>query len=176
VLGAVGIDHSDLPSVDIKHDLNFFPWPLEESSFKEIHCYHFLEHVPDVIKVMEEIYRVAENGAKVYIRSPHASCSKSLWSDPTHFRGFTVRTFLDYFSKSYIFGYYTMSNFIVLEQKLNYCLYDGERGTKIPRFWQVIWNKIANLNFFSQELFERILANWIGGFEELYVVLEVQKE
>ena len=102
--GAIGIDHSDLPEIDIKHDLNIFPWPLKESSFSEIHCYHVLEHVQDVVKFMQEIYRVSEDGAKVYIKVPHASCSKSLWTDPTHYRGFTSRSFLDYFSKeSYFF-------------------------------------------------------------------------
>lgn len=173
--GAIGIDHSDLPEIDIKHDLNIFPWPLKESSFSEIHCYHVLEHVQDVVRFMQEIYRVSEDGAKVYIKVPHASCSKSLWTDPTHYRGFTTRSFLDYFSKESYFSYYANTNFIVESQKLNYCLYDGKRDTKIPRWWQNIWNKLGNINFTTQEIFERILANYIGGFEELDVILTVKK-
>lgn len=172
---AIGIDHSNLPEVDINHDLNVFPWPIKKSSFSEIYCYHVLEHVDDVIKVMQEIYRISENGAVVHIKVPHASCSKSLWIDPTHRRGFTTRTFLDYFSKDSYFSYYSNTNFIVKSQRLNYCLYDGKRDTKIPRWWQNIWNKLGNINFTVQEIFERILANYIGGFEELDVTLIVKK-
>jgi ubiquinone/menaquinone biosynthesis C-methylase UbiE len=175
VSGAIGIDNCDLENVDIKHDLNKFPWPIENSSFDEIHCYHVLEHVDDVIKTMQEIYRISKNNSIVYIKVPHASCSKSLWSDPTHKRGFTCRSFLDYFNKDAKFGYYSNTDFILKKQKINYCLYNGERGTKIPRWWQSIWNKLANINFETQELFERLIANYIGGFEELNVELIVRK-
>ena len=36
-LGAIGIDFNDLDAVDIIHDLNVFPYPLEDSSFDEIY-------------------------------------------------------------------------------------------------------------------------------------------
>ncbi len=173
--GATGMDGVGLPGVDIVHELNDFPWPIKNNVFDEIHCNHVLEHIDDVVRTMQEIYRISKNQAKIHIKVPHASCSKTVWTDPTHKRGFTCRTFLDYFSKDSKFGYYSNVNFLLISQKMNYCLYNGSRDTKIPRWWQSIWNYFGNLSFSTQEIFERIFANWIGGFEELEVELEVRK-
>lgn len=175
IKNAIGMDFCDIPNIDVVHDLNSFPYPFKDNSFDEIHCYHILEHLNDVISVMQELYRIGKSGGKVFIRVPHASCSKSLWIDPTHKRGFTCRTFLDYFNKDAKFGYYSNTDFVVKKQKLNYCLYDGSRGTNIPRIIQIVLNTMANINSFSQELWERILVNYVGGFEELYVELEIRK-
>src|SRR2546423_15675844 len=81
--GADGLDFIKLPTIKYQHDMNIFPYPIKTSSYDEIYCYHILEHVDDVIKVMEEIHRIGKNNAKIFIRSPHASCSKTLWADPT---------------------------------------------------------------------------------------------
>jgi len=176
VPGAIGIDWIDLPGVDIVHDLNVFPYPLGDGEFDEIHCYHVLEHVEDVIGVMREIYRVAKPQARIFIRVPHASCSKSLWMDPTHKRGFTTRSFIDYFSEDAEFGYYSHVDLRLDTLRMNYC-YDRERGTrKIPAFFQSFCNHLANLNLLTQELWERVIAGYVGGFEELYVELTVIKD
>ena len=173
--GAIGIDQVKLDDVDVVHNLEKFPYPLKADTFDEVICNHVLEHVTDVIAVMQEIYRISKAGAVVKIRVPHGSCSKALWNDPTHVRGFTSRTFRDYFSKDALFGYYSDVDFSVQKVQLNYCLYDGKRGTPIPRFLQLIWNSLANINRATQEIWERFLAGYIGGFEEIYVELVVQK-
>lgn len=172
---AIGIDSIKLAGVDVVHDLNGVPYPFKDNTFNEVHCYHILEHLDDLMLVMKEIYRISNNGAKIFIRVPHASCIRSTWSDPTHKRGFTSRTFIDYFNAKAPFHYYSDTNFMVNKLKLNYCLYDGERDTKIPRWFQKLWNYLANFNYITLELWERILSNYIGGFEELYVELIVKK-
>src|SRR5436190_1707390 len=40
--GAVGIDILPAPGVDIVHDLNKLPWPLEPNRFDAIVCSHVL--------------------------------------------------------------------------------------------------------------------------------------
>ena len=63
--------------------------------FDAIVCHHVLEHLDNVIAVMEEIHRLGRPGARVYIRTPHFS-SWQFYTDPTHRHPFSSRSF-DYF-------------------------------------------------------------------------------
>lgn len=93
--GAVGIDINPKSQADIIHDLNIFPWPLRSDAFDHVICEHVLEHLDDIVKTMEEIYRVSKDDAVVEIISPHFSSVNS-WDDPTHKHHFTLTSF-DYF-------------------------------------------------------------------------------
>ena len=49
--GYVNVDKFELYNIDIKHDLEKFPYPFEDNSDEEIKLSHVLEHigqVPDV--------------------------------------------------------------------------------------------------------------------------------
>ena len=63
---ALGIDIVGLPGVDIVHDLNVFPWPLESGSFDKVLMLNILEHLDDTIKVMREVYRILKPGGIVH--------------------------------------------------------------------------------------------------------------
>lgn len=93
--GAVGIDILPGPGVDVVHDLNEVPWPLEADRFERIVCSHVIEHLTNLVEVMNEIHRVGRNGARVTILTPHFSSLNS-WEDPTHTRHFARRSF-DFF-------------------------------------------------------------------------------
>jgi hypothetical protein len=51
---------------------------------------HVLEHLPDTIQVMKELYRICRDGATVHIRVPHPRHDDYL-SDPTHVRPITIK-------------------------------------------------------------------------------------
>ena len=93
--GDVGIDRLPGPAVDIVHDLNVFPWPLPTATYDQVLCFDVLEHLHQIVAVMEEIHRVGTPDALVLIRVPTGS-SQHLYTDPTHIRGFGYRSF-DYF-------------------------------------------------------------------------------
>jgi ubiquinone/menaquinone biosynthesis C-methylase UbiE len=93
--GAVGIDVRPGPGVDIVHDLNKFPWPIEDNRFDTVRCSHVLEHLVDLPAVLTEIHRISKAGAKVKIVTPHFSSLNS-WEDPTHIHHFARRSF-DFF-------------------------------------------------------------------------------
>jgi SAM-dependent methyltransferase len=173
VKGAIGLDMIALPGVDIIHNLEHYPYPLKANAFDEIYCYHVLEHVSDMIKTMEEIYRVGKNGSKVFIRGPHCSCSSTVWIDPTHKRGLSIRMFSDYFSKNGRWGYYSKTNFRIERIKLHYLLSGTE--SRIPKPIDSILSFLANINETSQLLCERIWSYWFGGFEELEIILQIDK-
>ncbi len=43
--GYFGIDIADIESVDLIHDLNVYPWPIESNSVEKINCSHYMEHI-----------------------------------------------------------------------------------------------------------------------------------
>ncbi|MBI2443621.1 MAG: class I SAM-dependent methyltransferase [Candidatus Levybacteria bacterium] len=171
---AVGLDIRALPSVDIVHDMDKYPYPIKTSSYDEIYCYHVLEHVEDMVKTMEEIYRIGKSNALVYIRGPHCSCNSTVWIDPTHKRGLGIRMFSDYFSKGGSWAYYTKANFRIKRIRLNYVL--SGTNSRIPTLISSSLSFLANRNLTAQLLCERLWAYWVGGFEEIEVVLEIDKK
>jgi len=90
--GAIGVDFNSRTEADIVHDLNVFPYPIEAASFDEIYIDNCLEHLDDVIRVMEEAHRICKDDGLVKVIVPYF---RSLWAfgDPTHKHFFTVRSF-----------------------------------------------------------------------------------
>ena len=93
--GAIGIDSNPNTQADIVHDLDVYPWPLEDNLFDRIVCSHIVEHVADFVRFVEEVHRVAKPGAIVEIVTPHFS-SRYAYTDPTHRRFLSLFAF-DYF-------------------------------------------------------------------------------
>ena len=107
--GAVNVDISDQVDADVVHDLSVMPWPLPSDTFREVHAQDVVEHLSDTVRVMEEIYRVCRNGARVHITVPHFS-SANAYTDPTHRRLFSYFSF-DYFDADHAFGFYSAARF-----------------------------------------------------------------
>lgn len=81
--GAVGLDISADTQADIVHDLDVFPYPIEDASFDQILLQDVIEHVAEPIRVFEELHRIARPGARIQLRTPHFS-SVLAYGDPTH--------------------------------------------------------------------------------------------
>ena len=94
--GAIGIDFNANTDADVIHNLNVFPYPFESDSFDEVFVTHCIEHLDDVVKVMEELHRISRPGARIVIDAPYFS-GQDAFSDPTHKHFFTSRSF-DYFT------------------------------------------------------------------------------
>jgi len=93
---AFGIDVSPASAADVVWDLDCYPWPLEENRFARIHMSHIIEHLEDPVRAMAEVWRVARDGADVFIVTPHFSSHNS-YTDPTHKRHLAARSF-EYFT------------------------------------------------------------------------------
>jgi predicted SAM-dependent methyltransferase len=72
-----GVDIAAEPGVDLVHDLENFPWPIPDNSVDEIVCNHYIEHTKDLIKFMNEIYRIMKPGAKANYTNTTNSRAKS---------------------------------------------------------------------------------------------------
>ena len=115
--GAVCLDKVRDVNPDIVHDLESFPYPFDENVFDEIKLNSVIEHISDVLALMEECHRIAKPGAELEIVTPHYSSSNS-WTDPTH------KQHLGYFSFDFftgaegMIGFYSSKRFEIIHRKL----------------------------------------------------------
>lgn len=93
--GWYGIDIVKTKCVDEVCNIDKESIPLSDSSVKEIKCIQVLEHCVNIIKIMNEIYRVCEDNALIKIVVPYANTPKFV-QDPTHRTSFNEYTFPKY--------------------------------------------------------------------------------
>lgn len=99
--GFTGMDLRDLPGVDIVHDIESFPWPLEDESCLIVVASHVIEHIEPrySLQFMDELWRVLIFGGTFCASTPYPG-SRGYWQDPTHKQGWNEATF-QYFSPDY---------------------------------------------------------------------------
>lgn len=137
--GFINLDCEKLEGVDVIHDLNKFPYPFKNNTFKEIHGFNILEHLENTIKVMEEIHRIGNKGCKVIIRVPSFN-SYLAYADPTHKKFFTYNSF-NYFREGDMLGsYYTKVRFKIKERR--WIFDEGKTIGKINKPVSKVINKI----------------------------------
>ncbi len=107
--GALNVDLTARTQPDLVCDLDRMPWPLPDGHFTEVHAYDVVEHLADVVRTMEEIYRVCASGARVFITVPHFSSANS-FTDPTHRHYFSARS-MQYFTDEHELGFYSSACF-----------------------------------------------------------------
>ena len=83
--GAVGIDLLPGDSVDIVHNLDEYPWPVDDDSFDLVIATHIAEHVRDFTRFLLECYRIVRPDGVLIVRCPHFSWRGS-YSHPLHLR------------------------------------------------------------------------------------------
>jgi SAM-dependent methyltransferase len=93
--GYIGVDFVETSDTDVIHDLNQYPWPFDDGSADEIHCSHYIEHIPHdidnedgrdgLIQFMDEVYRILKPGGKFHIIAPYYKNERA-FGDPTHRR------------------------------------------------------------------------------------------
>lgn len=118
--GYLGVDSLSLSGVDITHNLDIFPYPFQDSEVDEIWLDNVLEHLEHPIKVMEEIYRISKNKAKITVAVPYF---RSFYAtiDPTHKHFFGINWF-NYFDPTHPFFQkycYTSAEFKVKKIEFN---------------------------------------------------------
>ena len=120
--GWVGMDVRplDLPEERfIHHDIETFPWPLEDDSCAIVLASHILEHVspvvysleqkeryqlvkqPGIVAIMNEMWRVLEPDGQAQITGPYG-WSHGFVQDPTHTKPLNETTFAYFTPKDWI--------------------------------------------------------------------------
>jgi SAM-dependent methyltransferase len=91
--GSVGLDMRPAPHVDVVHDLNIYPFPFPSDEFDWIEMSHVIEHVARPLQLMNEVHRIAKDGATIRIITPHYSSQLS-YGDLEHFHHLGYITFM----------------------------------------------------------------------------------
>lgn len=88
---AIGIDAWRRPGVDIVADMED-GLPFADGEIDCVFAVHFLEHVRNLVGLMNEIHRVLKPGGALHAMVPKASHVNAI-ADPTHVRYFHRQTF-----------------------------------------------------------------------------------
>lgn len=98
--GAINLDKAN---ADVDFDLETCAhdaMPFESDYFDELHASHVLEHITNILPLMQELHRVAKQNAIFHIRVPHGA-SAIAFEDPTHVRQFFQNSWLYFTPMAY---------------------------------------------------------------------------
>lgn len=96
---ALGVDLLDYPDVDIVGDVYEALASFPDRSVDAVFSYHFVEHVPDLPRLLSELARIVKPDGMVEFVAPHFS-NPYYYSDPTHRYFFGLYTFCYFASAS----------------------------------------------------------------------------
>jgi glycosyltransferase involved in cell wall biosynthesis len=97
--GYLGVDIQDVPSVDIVADLRE-GLDMPDSSVGVIRAVDFLEHIPDKIGIINEIYRLLAHGGMLLSNTPSTD-GRGAFQDPTHVAFYNENSFWYYTRDNY---------------------------------------------------------------------------
>lgn len=146
--GAIGVEILPLEGVDLIADLRKPPYPFQSNSFDVFYFNDVIEHLPNTIATMEEVYRLARPDARVFIRVVNWN-SHYTAMDPTHVKAFTENSF-DFFGKRVGRSYYTQARFDV--ERIRY-IFNAQvkrvlRSKRLMKFLSFyLCNILQGLNF-----------------------------
>lgn len=163
--GFVNIDIFSYKYIDLIADFNN-NLPFKDNIFNEVYCSHVIEHLDDILKIMQEIFRISKNNAIVIIKVPHFTAFNAL-SDLTHKRVFGWKTFdvLEQLKDKYNID----AKFFVVRKRINF-----SRGKFLSIFNPVMNLFINNILLFKFNFYERFFC-YILPSEEIIYRLKVIK-
>jgi ubiquinone/menaquinone biosynthesis C-methylase UbiE len=167
-VGFTGLDIVKLPGVDIVCNLDKEKIPLEDNSVEEVFSMHSLEHVSDLLFVMEEIWRVCCDNAKVTIAVPYFT-SVGAFRDPTHKHFFAFETFDHFTDTKKVPSFYSSARFKIMNKKILFYPSDSNTYGKIRFLHMMPFQWLANLfPYFYEHSFLKLFSA-----RDLYIELKV---
>ena len=171
VENSITVDLIDYPDVDICGDIFEVMEHIPDSMIDEIFSSHFIEHISDLDKFMNELARILKEGGLVDVIAPHFS-NPYYYSDATHKSFFGLYTFC-YFSDSSIFSRSvpTYDNDVKFNLiKVDLC-FKTDRTFFVRAGIKFILGKVFNLSSYTKELYEDTFC-YIFPCYEIHAVLE----
>jgi SAM-dependent methyltransferase len=152
--------------------------PFRDGSIDELFVGRAVSHRSDIASTLEELWRVCKPGGLVHMRLPHASSALAVTRDPRGHALLTLETFNYYDPRLRPAGSPARPAFLIERARL--CVKgprSNDASASVVRgpLARVI-EQLANSNRGTQYRFERWLAHFFGGFEELSIVLLVVKQ
>ncbi len=171
----INVDIVKNKGVDKVIDLNKYPWPFKEDQFNEIIINHTLEHLDDVIKALNEMWRITKKGGKIEISVPYFA-SALTFRDLTHKHVFTYTSFDNWDIKNFKKGIYVTHmnkkmRFKIEKRRINF--FGKNRGiiSIITNILTIIPDFLINL---APKIYERFFFFYFPATSIEYI-LEVVK-
>jgi SAM-dependent methyltransferase len=86
-----GVDLHPADGVDVVADLRG-PLPFADRSVDRVYAVHVLEHVLDLVGLLDELHRILADDGVLHVLSPHWRSINAV-ADPTHLKYLDVQTF-----------------------------------------------------------------------------------
>lgn len=169
--GYTNIDIVAYPGVDVVHNFETYPYPFKDNTFDEIFCSHVLEHMYNLNKVIDELWRISKNGAIIRIVSPHG-VGPIYTGDISHKTIITYRSFENYnidnpHIKVYLTNFGSKTRFKILKRKIIFSEHARIFGFRVLAFMDFFIN-------LAPRLYERLFC-YILPSEMIYIELQVVK-
>jgi len=104
--GAIGLDNNPRTAADVIHDLGDLRYPFADNEFDLIVSNHVVEHVPDIMAFITELYRITRDGGRIRLLTPHYT-NPDWANDPTHRNHLNSYSFNTFMPDRQVFDFYT---------------------------------------------------------------------
>lgn len=159
--GAIGLDNNPRTAADVIHDLGTVPYPFAENEFDEIVSSHVVEHVPDVMAFVTELYRITKPGGRIKLLTPHYT-NPDWANDPTHRNHINSYTFNVFMSDRRVFDFYSDVNLRLVKRHVSLLglwkafgiefLVNLDQKIEGARFLRKFWEHYLSYIFRGKEL------------------------
>jgi SAM-dependent methyltransferase len=170
----IGIDLIDHDDVDIVGDAFDVLARIPDSSVSSVFSSHFMEHIEDIGKLIQELGRVIAVGGSLETVVPHFS-NPYFYSDVTH------RTPFGLYSMSYFVAHSPFKRDVPLYARPPlFDLTSVNLIFKSPRPFYVRYaihklaEPIVNLSRATQEFYEEIVSPWLPCYELRFLMTRVE--
>jgi len=164
--GYDNLDYYKHEGVDIVYDLNKIPWKFaKDNIYDEIYSDNTLEHLkPDIIDIMNEIYKIAKPNSTIKIIVPHYTTGGTY--SEHHYKFFWYRSFEYRFGK----GSFSLENtewkkFKMIKRKLIF-------NKIFP--WNWIVEPIVNF-WIMPYIYENTFLQYLFPAQDIYFEMKVIK-
>jgi len=171
VPGSIGIDALPYENVDLVGDVFDVLSQFPDGSVDHVHSKHFLEHLPDLGRLLDELARVMKTGGTVRIIVPHFT-NPYYYSDPTHKTPFGLYTFCYYAKANGMFRRQVPT----YQRKISFSIDDVELsfqttpGQYVRSAFKKTLQTIVNINSYTQELYEEMFCYLFPCYELRYTL------
>lgn len=166
--GSIGVDALDFECVDLVGDVFEVLAVLPNRTVDEVYSSHFLEHVIDVPRFLDELARVLRAGGKLAITVPHFS-NPYFYSDITHKTAFGLYS-MSYFSIDRILTRRvpTYQRELPYELEAVRLVFKSSPPFYVRHAIKKLVGIIVNINNFTRELYEEMFCHWFPCYEVQY--------
>lgn len=166
----IGVDRLDHDGVDLVGDVFEVLAAFPENSVDAIYSSHFVEHLPDLERIVSATGRVLRPGGRMTVITPH-------FSNPYFYSDYTHRSFFGLYTFSYLADENLFKRKVPnYGGKREFDLVGVELGFKSPfRIRGKLYGAygaFVNLSYFLKEMYEESFSRMIYCYEIEYTLVK----